>query len=70
MASYVVCEANSHANNLNGWKSESAPANWTFNKVTRGPWEEKWTNKVRVSTQNYYISNSNFLISQSLKIGY
>ena len=46
---YIICDANSHANNLKGWKSESAPADWIFNEVTRGPWNERWTKKVSVS---------------------
>ena len=49
MANYVVCEANSHANNLKEWKSKSAPADWIFNEVTRGPWNKRWTKMVSVS---------------------
>ena len=43
---FAVCEENSHVNNLKEWKSQSAPTGWTFNKVTRGPWDKKWSDKV------------------------
>ena len=35
----VVCDANSHVNNLKGSKSEYV-SGWTFNSITRGPWNK------------------------------
>ena len=46
---YIDCDANSHANNLQEWKSESPPPDWIFNEVTRGPWNKRWTKMVSVS---------------------
>ena len=46
---YIKCDANSHANKLQGWKSKSAPTEWIFSELTAGPWDKRWTKRVSVS---------------------
>ena len=40
---YVICDANSHVNNLKGSKSQSV-SGWTFDPLINGPWNKNAPN--------------------------